>query len=175
MKNDNSVLTESGGKQIEEKAEIPGFTVRRATAEDVGEIFKLSNLMAKRGLMLPRSKYRIITMLAGFFVVVDNEDGIAACGAFVPLWTDMGEIMSLAVKDEYQGKGVGKMLVRSILDEGRRLKMPEIITLTYQVDFFAKMGFTVVDKDRFPRKMWRECLECPKLEECDETAMHLYL
>ncbi len=157
------------------KSDAPGFTVRRATAEDVDEIFKLTNLMAKRGLMLPRSKYKIVTRLTGFFVVVDEEDGIAACGALVPLWTDMGEIMSLAVKDEYQGRGVGKKLVDALLDEGRRLKMPEIITLTYQVDFFAKMGFTVVDKDRFPRKLWRECLDCPKLEECDETAMHLYL
>ena len=157
------------------KSDAPGFSVRRATAEDVDEIFRLTNLMAKRGLMLPRSKYKIVTRLTGFFVVVDEEDGIAACGALVPLWTDMGEIMSLAVKDEYQGRGVGKKLVDALLDEGRRLKMPEIITLTYQVDFFTKMGFTVVDKDRFPRKLWRECLDCPKLEECDETAMHLYL
>jgi amino-acid N-acetyltransferase len=157
------------------KSDVPGFTVRRATAEDVDEIFRLTNLMAKRGLMLPRSKYKIVTRLTGFFVGIDEEDGIAACGALVPLWTDMGEIMSLAVKDEYQGRGVGKMLVDALLDEGRRLKMPEIITLTYQVDFFAKMGFTAVDKDRFPRKMWRECLDCPKLEECDETAMHLHL
>lgn len=152
-------------------------TVRRAVAADVDQIVALTNEMADRGLMLPRSKYKIVTNLPSFFVAVEasKDDTIAACGAFVPLWTDMGEIMSLAVREEYQGMGIGKKLVHALIDEGRRMGMPEIITLTYQVDFFAGLGFSKADKDRFPRKMWRECLECPKLEACDETAMHLMI
>lgn len=154
--------------------------VRRAVADDVSAILTLTNRMAKKGLMLPRSKYKIVTSLSSFFVAVmtDPETGkeeIAASGAFVPLWTDMGEIMSLAVDEKYQGKGIGKQLVMALVREGKRMGMPEIITLTYQVEFFKNLGFTVADKDRFPRKLWRECLECPKLEECDETAMHLLI
>lgn len=151
------------------------MTIRKATAEDVQAVFELTNAMAKKGLMLPRSKYRIVTMLANFSVAESDTGEIAASGALVPLWTDMCEIMSLSVREEYQGRGFGRFLVEALIEEGRRLKMPEVITLTYQVDFFRKLGFTVADKDRFPRKMWRECLECPKLEECDETAMHLKL
>ena len=158
--------------------------VRRAVSADVEEILTLTNGMAKKGLMLPRSKYKIVTTLSSFFVALMPVGGeaagegtmeIAASGAFIPLWTDMGEIMSLAVKEQYQGKGVGKQLVRTLIEEGRRMGMPEIITLTYQVDFFQSLGFSVADKDKFPRKLWRECLECPKLEACDETAMHLIL
>ncbi len=161
--------------------------VRRAVSTDVEEILLLTNGMAKKGLMLPRSKYKIVTTLSSFFVALmpvanpaknvktkkEETMEIAASGAFIPLWTDMGEIMSLAVKEKYQGIGVGKQLVRALIEEGKRMGMPEIITLTYQVDFFKNLGFTIADKDRFPRKLWRECLECPKLEECDETAMHL--
>ena len=96
------------------------YQVRRATSADVDEIFKLTSTMAKQGLMLPRSKYKIISMLTGFFVVIDNEggvqhpDNVVACGAFVPLWTDMGEILALAVKQPYQGKGVGRMLIDAL-------------------------------------------------------------
>jgi amino-acid N-acetyltransferase len=150
--------------------------VRRATSEDVDAIFQLTNMMAERGYMLPRSKYKIVTMMCNFFVAEDTENReIAGCGAFNPLWTDMGEIMALAVSDDYQKQGVGKKLAEALLEEGRRLKVPQMITLTYQIDFFKKLGFTVTDKDRFPRKLWRECLECPKLEQCDETAMQLFL
>ena len=42
--------------------------------------------------------------------------------------------------------------------------------LTYQDRFFEKLGFQLVDKDLFPRKLMWECLECPKLEHCDERA-----
>jgi amino-acid N-acetyltransferase len=152
------------------------ITVRRAVAPDVDSIFKLTSAMAKRGFMLPRSKYKIVTMLCNFYVAEDDAAGVVVgCGAFNPLWTDMGEIMALAVLDEYQNRGVGKRLVEALIDEGRRLEMPQMITLTYQTDFFSKLGFIETDKDQFPRKLWRECLECPKLEECDEVAMQIFL
>ena len=151
------------------------MTIRKATARDVQDIFDLTNAMAKQALMLPRSKYRIVTMLSDFSVAESDTGEIAGAGALVPLWTDMCEIMSLSVDPKYRGTGVGRLLVEALIEEGRRLEMPEVITLTYQVDFFRKLGFTVTGKDRFPRKMWRECLECPKLEECDETAMFLKL
>ena len=153
--------------------------VRRATVADVDAVFRLTAKMADRALMLRRSKYRIVSMLANFFVaVVPGDKGsetVVGCGALMPLWTDLGEIMSLAVDDEYRIRGIGKLIVESLIAEARRMLIPELISLTYQVGFFEKLGFARTDKDRFPRKLWRECLECPKLEHCDETAMHLPL
>ena len=83
--------------------------------------------------------------------------------------------MALAVDEQYHGRGIGKALVEELIERGKKLLVPEIIVLTYQVDFFKKMGFKISDKDKFPRKLWRECLECPKLEFCDETAMNMIL
>lgn len=151
------------------------FTVRPATVHDVNAVFHLTNDHAQAGLMLPRSKYKIITMLNNFSVVETAGKEVVACAALTPLWTDMAEIMALAVADEYQGKGIGTMLCRSLIERAKELGFPRIIALTYQVGFFKKIGFQVTDKDQFPRKMWRECLECPKLEQCDETAMFLDL
>ncbi|MBN2050402.1 MAG: N-acetyltransferase [Spirochaetales bacterium] len=151
------------------------ITLRPATVEDVKDIVRLTSSMARQGLMLPRSKYKIITMLSDFLVAVTAEGTIAGCGAFSVLWTDLGEICALAVDPAYQKKGIGARLVRALIEEGKKKRVPEIIALTYQVDFFTRLGFTVTDKDDFPRKVWRECLECPKLEECDETAVRLYV
>lgn len=145
--------------------------IRFANVKDVDGIFELIGQMADDGFMLKRSKYKIVTMLANF-LVAETEDGVlVGCGALVPLWTDSAEIMSLAVDPNAQGRGVGRRIVEALLDRAKELGFPEVITLTYQTDFFAKMGFRKADKDRYPRKLWRECLECPKLEHCDEVAM----
>ncbi len=149
--------------------------IREPTVNDIDVIFKLTNSMAAEGLMLTRSKYKIISMLQNFLVAENSEGTIAGCGAFTLLWDDLGEIMALAVDKDHQGNGIGKALVKNLIERGKKLKVPEIIVLTYQVEFFKKMGFTMTDKDKFPRKLWRECLECPKLECCDETAMNMVL
>lgn len=151
------------------------FTIRPATVKDIDRIFELTNSMAEKGLMLPRSKYKIVSLLQNFLVAVDHNDIAIGCGAFTLLWSDLGEIMSLAVDSAWQKKGVGRELVAALIAKGRFVKVPEIIVLTYQVEFFRKLGFSLTDKDKFPRKLWRECLECPKLEKCDETAMHMIL
>lgn len=148
--------------------------IRKATVNDVGGIFILANKCAARGLMLPRSKYKIVSMLQGFIVAEDTATAaVVGCGAFDLLWTDLGEIMTLAVEEAYQRQGVGRQLVAALVAEAVKMQVPEILVLTYQVDFFAKLGFKATNKDQFPRKLWRECLECPKLEECDETVMHM--
>lgn len=64
-------------------------------------------------------------------------------------------------------------MVSHLLKKAKGLGFPKVISLTYQVEFFKKLGFSVTDKDNFPRKLWRECLECPKLEQCDEIAMFI--
>ena len=151
------------------------FTIRRAKVGDVDQIFNLTSEMAGRELMLARSKYKIITMLTSFFVAEDEEGLVAGSASCSLLWTDMAEICALAVRQDRQGEGIGRALVEAIIEEAGRLGIPRLITLTYQVDFFRKLGFTKENKDSFPRKLWRECLECPKLEACDETAMYLDL
>jgi amino-acid N-acetyltransferase len=150
--------------------------IRKPTIQDVDTIFNLTNRMADKGLMLHRSKYKIVTMLQNFLVAEDDTTGkVIGCGALTLLWTDLCEVMALAIEEEYQGKGVGKKLVNELLDIAARLRVPEVITLTYKPEFFQKLGFTLANKSKFPRKVWGECLECPKLEQCDETALHIIM
>jgi len=153
----------------------PNIKIRTATVEDVEAIFKLNKRMADRGLMLPRNRYKILEML-GNFLVAENEKGeVVGCGVLNLIWTDLGEVMALAVEDEYQGMGIGGEIVRELLKKAKQLKVPEVITLTYQIEFFKNLGFSVTEKDNFPKRVWRICLDCPKLENCDETALHIIL
>jgi amino-acid N-acetyltransferase len=142
---------------------------------DVDGVFRLISTMAERGLMLRRSKYKVVTMLANLVVAETPGGELAGCGALIPLWTDSAEIVGLAVSERLQGRQVGSGLVAALLEMARRQGFSEVITLTYQVEFFEKLGFRRRQKDRYPRKLWRECLDCPKLEECDETLLSLSL
>jgi amino-acid N-acetyltransferase len=33
------------------------------------------------------------------------------------------------------------------------------------------MGYSEIEKEYFPQKIWRDCTNCPKLMACDEIAM----
>jgi amino-acid N-acetyltransferase len=148
--------------------------IREATVLDVDGMLDLINSYAARGLMLPKTRYKIYSTIQNFFVAEDEDAGkVVGCCSVSVIWSDLCEITSLAVDEAYRGKGVGRKLVESCIDKAKKLKIKRVIALTYQKEFFEKMNFRLVDKDQFPRKLWRECLECPKLEECDELA-YLY-
>ncbi len=149
--------------------------IRQAKVTDVDSIYKLIKEHSDKGLMLPRSKYKIFSRLQGFVIVEDDKQEIVGCGALVILWGDLAEIQSLVVAPHKQGMGYGKKIVKFLIEKAASLAIPKVLALTYQVDFFAKKGFTIIDRDSFPRKIWGECLECPKLECCDETAMIYYV
>jgi amino-acid N-acetyltransferase len=148
-----------------------GITIRQAKATDVDLIYKLVKANSDQGQMLPRSKYKIFSRLQGFVVVEDDKNNIVGCGALVILWGDLAEIQSLVVAPHKHGMGIGRKIVEYLLAQSAALNIPKVLALTYQVEFFSKMGFRMIDKDSIPRKIWGECLECPKLEYCDETAM----
>lgn len=148
------------------------MTIREANVEDVDTIVELITINADQGLMLSKTPYKVFSTIQNFFVAIDNNK-VTGCVSLSVIWRDLCEITSLAVDENYKQKGIGKMLVNKCIEKAKSLKIPKVIALTYQDKFFEKLNFKQVDKDQFPRKLWRECLECPKLENCDEMA-YLY-
>jgi len=79
------------------------------------------------------------------------------------------------VLPEWVGRGVGSDLVAAAVEDARRLGVRKIFALTYVPGFFARHGFACIDRQTLPEKVWRECIACPKADQCDETAMLLEL
>jgi amino-acid N-acetyltransferase len=150
------------------------FLIRQAKATDVDRIYHLIKANSDKQLMLPRSKYKIFSRLQGC-VVVEQDHQVVGCAILVILWGDLAEIQSLVVAPHYQGREYGKQIVEVLIDKAAALQIPRVLALTYQVEFFSRLGFGLINKDSIPRKIWGECLECPKLEACDETAMMYYI
>lgn len=143
--------------------------IRDATVEDVDAIVNLINYHAAKGLMLPKTPYKVYSTIQNFFVA-EMDSKIVGCVSLNVLWKDIAEICSLAVDNNYFGRGIGRLLITECIKKAKKIKVEKLIALTYQDTFFEKMGFKLTEKDKFPRKLWRECLECPKLEVCDEKA-----
>ena len=150
------------------------LVVRRATVKDVPAMSRIINHYASQGLMLPRSHHKLYQDIRDF-VVVTVDGKVIACGALHVVWEDLGEIRSLAMVQEWIGKGIGRRIVDSLMAEAHSLGLPRLFTLTYRQGFFERMGFHVVSRESLPHKIWGDCLDCPKFPNCDEIAMILDL
>ena len=144
--------------------------IRKAKISDIGTIFELVNDFAKQGLMLPKSQIDLYESIRDFFVVeIDNK--VVACGALKVFLDDLAEIRSLATNKDFQKMGLGKMITQKLLDDAKELGIKKVFTLSYQVDFFKRQGFTLIKKEELPQKIWRDCYKCPKFPNCDENAL----
>lgn len=146
--------------------------IRKAIVSDAEKIQFLINEYAKQGLMLPRSINSIYENIRDFWVYEENGEIVGAC-ALTIFWSDLAEIRSLAVDKNYVRRGIGSALVKKAIEEAREIGIKKVFTLTYQVDFFKKLGFKEIDKNTLPQKIWRDCINCIKFPNCDETAMEI--
>jgi len=136
---------------------------------DVRTIHALLQGFADQGLLLARSISSLYDQLRDF--IVYDEGGVQGVCSLHISWDNLAEIRSLAVSREMQGRGIGARLVGSCLDEAESLEIERVFVLTYQADFFRKLGFVDKDKRELPHKIWSDCLHCPKFPDCDEEAL----
>jgi len=150
-------------------------TIRKARIGDVDRIHALVTAHANKELMLPRSRSELYESLRDYFVAEAADGTVVACGGLEISWADLAEIKSLAVDAEHQGRGVGRRIAEACLQEARKLGIPRVFVLTYQVAFFEKLGFEQIPKEELPHKIWKTCINCPKFPDCDEVALAIRL
>ena len=145
-------------------------TIRKAELRDVATLYQLINHYAEQRVMLPRPVVELYENVWEFTVA--EEDGvILGCGALKLYSGELAELRSLCVVPGVSGRGLGRLLTDHALDEAERLGLKTVFALTVAPGFFEKMGFREVPRERFPTKVWRDCLQCPKYFQCDEKAM----
>jgi amino-acid N-acetyltransferase len=148
-----------------------GVTIRKAIIGDVGRIQSLVNHYASKETMLGLSLSEIYDQIRDFTVAEGPRRALIGVCALHVIWDDLAEIRSLAVDPKIRRRGVGRTLVEHCLEEARGLQIPKVFALTYQAEFFRRIGFARVDKGELPHKVWRDCLKCTKFPHCDETAV----
>ncbi len=148
--------------------------IRHARISDARDIHQLLLVYAKDGQLLGRSLANIYETIRDFYVY-EEEETVLGVGALEICWEDLAEVRSLAVAQGQQGKGIGRKIVESCLDEARELGLKRVFALTYQPEFFKSLGFHDIEKAELPQKIWGACINCVKFPDCDELALAIDL
>ena len=85
---------------------------------------------------------------------------------------DLAEVRSLIVAPQFRRRGIARAIVNELLDEAKFYGLKSVFTLTYQKEFFGRLGFTEIPKDELPaQKIWADCIKCKKFPVCNEIAL----
>lgn len=145
--------------------------LRKACVPDIKHIHAMLMDSAKGGLLLPRPLGDLYRHVREFYVLEDTDGVVCGCCALAIAWENMAEIRSLVVRQDLRGRHLGQRLVEVCMSEAVTLGISKVFTLTYQSEFFKKVGYKEIEKDILPNKIWADCIHCPKFPDCDEIAM----
>jgi len=84
-----------------------------------------------------------------FVVAVNERDEMIGCGQVKPHGKEILELASIAVKPEYQGQGIARMIVEHLLNGSPR---PLYLTCRSRLEpFYEKFGFHAITYAEMPR------------------------
>lgn len=155
--------------------------IRRATLQDVLAIHRLIQSYPHELILRPVNN--IVENIDRFTVAVRGRELLAcACWQILP---EIGcpegatvELQSVAVSQAYRGQGIGSRLIRFVLQRIDGFKPAQALVLTFEPEFFGRLGFRRIEKTQIIHKIYRGCIYCTKHTNpftCPEIAMALQL
>ena len=157
------------------------ITIKKIRIHEIAALhFLINNECSIDGTVLRKSYWQLLMLLDNYQVAVCNGK-IIGCAGFKCWPGRWCEIVSVVLKSETRGKGIGIQLVQSLIVDIQSRGYHAIFCLTGAREFFAKLGFCETQKNLFPMKIWSDCKKCPKNigspldPQCPEIAMILIL
>ncbi len=128
--------------------------VRRARTSDVPDIKRLVDTYAGR-ILLEKNLVTLYEAVQEFWVAeLDGEVG--GCGALHVLWSDLGEVRTVAVDPKVKGHGIGHTVVDRLLEVARELQLERLFVLTFETEFFGRHGFTEIEGTPVTAEVYEE-------------------
>jgi amino-acid N-acetyltransferase len=114
--------------------------VRPARTTDVRMIRHLVDTYAPDRRLLGKATVQLYEDVQEFDVA-EVGGVVVGCGALHVMWEDLGEIRTVAVLPTHVRRGVGRAIVASLVDRAAALGVQRLFCLTFEVDFFERLGF----------------------------------
>ena len=120
-----------------------GVLVRRARTADVPDVLALIHPLVEQNILLGKQQVQLYESVQEFVVAV-RDGTVVGCGALHPMWSDLGEVRTIAVADALRGQGIGGSILDQLESHARELGLSRLFCLTFEVGFFAGHGFVEV-------------------------------
>jgi amino-acid N-acetyltransferase len=121
--------------------------IRPARTSDIQTMVTLMQPLIDRRILLGKDLVELYGAVPEFMVAVDERDAVIGFGAVHVMWEHLGEVRTLGVAEEWLGKGIGHLLLEALEERARELGLQQLFCLTFEVDFFARHGFSEVGED----------------------------
>jgi amino-acid N-acetyltransferase len=129
--------------------------VRRARTPDIPAIKALIDLYTGQRLLLAKDTVTLYETVQEFRVV-EVQGQVVGCGAMHVLWEDLGEIRTVAVRQEFRGHKLGDLLLNELIAAARELGLSRLFALTFQTRFFARHGFVEIEGTPVPAETYAQ-------------------
>ena len=145
--------------------------LRKAKLSDIPAMQSLVEQEVKEGVILKRSDDEVATNIRSYILAFKDSE-LLGYGALHIHSPTLSEIRSLIVAPNARGLGVGKKIVEYCKEEAKELGLKEILVLTYIAEFFKKLDFVEIDKEKIPEhKIWLDCVKCIHFPVCNEISL----
>jgi len=114
--------------------------IRPAKTSDVKKIRAIVDAYAAKRKLLSKETVTLFESVQEF-VVAEVDGEVVGCGALHVLWEDIAEVRTVAVVDQMHGKGVGHLILESILIKAKEVGVKKVFCLTFETKFFGSHGF----------------------------------
>ena len=88
-----------------------------------------------------------------FVVAVNAQDRVIACGQLKPHRGEILELASLAVRPEFQGRGLGRLIIEELLKKSPRPLY--LMCMSKNGGLYEKFGFRTLEYKDMPRYFQR--------------------
>ncbi|TYD00644.1 amino-acid N-acetyltransferase [Arthrobacter echini] len=121
------------------------FTIRTARTADVPAIRSIIAPLAQERILIAKETVAYYEALPEFRIAESPDGVMLGCGALHIMWEDLAEVRTLATSSVARGLGVGHALVEELLAGARDFGVSRVFCLTFEVDFFRRHGFAVME------------------------------
>jgi amino-acid N-acetyltransferase len=135
---------------------MEAIKVRSARTADISAIADLCGPLIQSRVLLGKERVELYESVQEFVVAEDSSGKVIACGALHVMWEDLGEVRTVAVSQGHQGTGIGKSILLNLFERAKSLGLKRIFCLTFEVEFFGKLGFEPISETPVDPEVYAE-------------------
>lgn len=135
--------------------------VRPALPRDMRAVRDLVDPYAHRRVLVAKELVEYYEDVQEFLVAeagTETGDRLIGAGALHVMWEDLAEVRTLVVHPDWQGRGIGHLLLENLIARARRLGLGRLFCLTFEVEFFRRHGFRPIDGTPVAPEVYMELL-----------------